>query len=188
MLRPLLASAACAALVLLAGTAPATAAPPEPSGAHPRLFLDTETLDALKAAADRPGSAVARAITRCTRIHANPGDYTSGGMGLDFGANMSACAIAWLVTDDPIHGAEAVRFFRALLNDYQRIGDGAGGDDVVRHDTGYAMRGFGPYTAIAYDWLRGAPGVDSDLLALARRRFKAWTDWYDADGYHNDQP
>ncbi len=188
MVRTLLAGAVGVATLLLVGAPSAGAAPPQPGGPHPRLFLDTATLDALKVAAGRPDSAVARAVTRCNRIRANPGNFTTGGMGLDFGANMSACALAWKVTADPVYATEAVRFFRALLNDYQAIGDGAGGDDVVRHDTGYAMRGFAPYAAIAYDWLREAPGVDADLLALARRRFKAWTDWYDADGYHNDQP
>ncbi len=177
-----------AAAVSLIAIAPASAAPPEPSGAHPRLFLDQDTLDAFRAAAARPGSAVARAVTRCDRIKANPASYQTGGMGLDFGANMSACALAWKVTADATYATEAVRYFRALLDDYQTLGDGGGGDDVVRHDTGYAMRGFAPYAALGYDWLRDAPGVDAALLTRARARFKAWTDWYDADGYHNDQP
>ncbi len=174
-------------LLALAGTA--AAAPPEPQRGHPRLFLDDATRAALQAAASRPGSAVARAITRCERIHDNPGDYTDGGFqGLYFAENFGACAIAYIATGDDTHGDEAVRFFHVLLNDYQTVGDGAGGDDVVQHDSGFAMRAFGPYTAIAYDWLHDHPDVGDDTLALARRRFKAWTDWYPEGGYNPDQP
>ncbi|MCL4225343.1 MAG: hypothetical protein KJZ91_12850 [Myxococcales bacterium] len=180
---------AAVALAAIVTAVPAAAAPPEPAGPHPRLFLDEATVAALEAAAARPGSAVARAITRCERIHADPSRYTDGGFqGLYFAENFGACAVAWVATRDPVHGAEAVRFFRVLVDDYQTVGDGAGGDDVVRHDSGFAMRAFAPYTAIAYDWLRDAPGVDDALLARARRRFKAWTDWYPEGGYNADQP
>jgi hypothetical protein len=47
------------------------------------------------------------------------------------------------------------------------------------------MRTFAPYSALAYDWLHDAPGVDDDLRGHARERFAAWTTWYDASGYHN---
>lgn len=179
--------AACAALAAFA--APAATAPPPPGGPHPRLFLDDATVAALRAAAARPGSAVARAIELCDDIRANPGDHADGGFqGLYFAESFGACAIAFIATDDAAYRTEAVRYFRVLLEDYQTVGDGAGGDDVVQHDSGYAMRAFGPYAAIAYDWFHDAPGVDGDLRALARRRFKAWTDWYPEGGYNPDIP
>jgi hypothetical protein len=67
------------------------------------------------------------------------------------------------------------------------------GDDVVAplavaHDTGYGMRFFGAYAALAYDWLYDAPGVDDALRAHARARFGAWTTWYDTQGYLNHTP
>jgi MYXO-CTERM domain-containing protein len=158
----------------------AHAAPPEPSRAHPRLFLDTDTVTRLKALASRPGSAVARAVTRCNDVIANPGRYATGGtQGFDFHFPFGACAISWIATENPQAGAAAVKYFRAFVDDKMMVGDGAGGDTAVRSDFGFAMRAYGPYTAIAYDWLHDAPGVDETLRARARQRFKAWTDWYD---------
>ena len=58
----------------------------------------------------------------------------------------------------------------AVLDDYQDVGDGLGGDTVVTHDTGYAMRTFAPYSALAYDWLHDAPGVTESLRARSRSR------------------
>src|SRR5262245_32634215 len=91
-------------LLALAGTA--AAAPPEPRRGHPRLFLDAPARSALEAAASRPGSAVARAITRCERIHDNPGEFADGGFqGLYFAEHFGACAIAYVATGDSTHGA-----------------------------------------------------------------------------------
>ena len=42
---------------------------------------------------------------------------------------------------------------------------GTGVARTVTHDTGYPMRWYGPYIALAYDWLHDAPGVDASLLA-----------------------
>jgi uncharacterized protein (TIGR03382 family) len=160
----------------------AAAAPPMPTRPHPRLFLDEETLSRLQALADVPGSAVARAIARCNDVIANPSRWQNGGsQGFDFHEPFGACAIAWKVTGETRHGEAAVRYYRALVDDKMTLGDGAGGDTAVRSDAGFAMRGYGPYTAIAYDWLYDAPGVDEALRARARQRFKAWTDWYDGE-------
>ncbi len=167
----------------------AVAAPPAPTGAHPRIFLDADTLAALKADAAKPSSATARAVAKCDDVIAHPDQWKSGGYeGLGFVEPLSACLIAYEVRGDAASAQSALVYFNALLDDYATVGDGAGGDMVVQHDTGYAMRSFGPYAAIAYDWLHGAPGVDDNLLAHARERFAAWTSWYDAMGYHNDQP
>ena len=84
--------------------------------------------------------------------------------------------------------ARAIRYFRALLNDLEIVGDGKGGDGAASRDHGYALRALGPYSALAYDWLHDAPGVDAELLALARKRFKAWTDWYAENGYRARSP
>ena len=166
----------------------ASAAPAPPVRVHPRLFLDADTLDGLRAAAARPGSATAAAIAGCDDVIAHPGQWQSGGyQGLGFIEPLSDCLVAWAVRGDPADAQTAATYFRALLDDYETLGDGAGGDTAVQHDDGYPMRSFGPYAAIAYDWLHDAPGVDGDLLAHARARFKAWTDWYGAKGYHRSE-
>ena len=163
-------------------------APAAPTGAHPRLWLDDELLARFQALAAEERSAVARAIARCADVRARPEQYARGGMGLDFGNVMSGCALAWKVTGNADDAATAVSYFHALLDDYEQFGDGGGGDDVVRHDTGYAYRGHAVYAAIGYDWLHDAPGVDDALLAHARARFKAWSDWYLVDGYLVHEP
>ncbi len=176
----------CSLLGMFATSAHASSAP---TGAHPRLFLDPETVTALKAAAAVDGGPVAEAVAMCDDVIARPAEYAAGGyQGFNFADSLQACLIAYVVRGNPADAATAVKYWKALLDDYVTIGDGAGGDEVVRHDGGYAMRVFGPNAAIAYDWLHDAPGVDDALRAHARARFKAWTDWYIASGYHRDQP
>ena len=165
------------------------AAPPAPTGPHPRIFLDPPTIAAMKADAAKDNSATQHAVQTCDDVIAHPDQWKSGGyQGLGFVEPLSACLIAYEVRGDAASANSAVVYFKALLDDYTTLGDGAGGDDVVTHDTGYAMRSFGPYAAIAYDWLHDAPGVDDSLRAHARERFAAWTHWYDTMGYHKDQP
>lgn len=172
----------CALTVQPGTITTAMAAPPQPTRAHPRLFLDGPTLTRMQELAAVPGSAVARAVARCNDVIANPSRWQNGGsQGFDFHEPFGACAVAWKVTGEARHGEAAVRYYRALVDDKMTLGDGAGGDTAVRSDAGFAMRGYGPYTAIAYDWLYDAPGVDEALRARARQRFKAWTDWYDGE-------
>ena len=75
-----------------------------------------------------------------------------------------------------------------LLDDKDTVGDKQGGDTVVRHDTGYFVRTFAPYSALAYDWLHDEPEMTPTLRAKALARFKAWTDWYQTEGYQHDEP
>src|SRR5438105_6216946 len=170
--------AIAAAVVLAAVGSPALAGAPS-IGAHPRLFLKGNTLTQLKADAAKSGSATARAIKTCDDVIAHPDQWSSGGyQGLGFPEPFSACAVAWVVRGDQPSGTAAVKYFKALLDDYSAVGAGDGGDAVVQHDSGYSMRVFAPYAAIGYDWLQNAPGMTPDLLAHARARFKAWTTWY----------
>ncbi len=163
--------------------------PTNPSGkAHPRLWLDAPTLATLSSKVGDASSATARAIKKCQAVVDKPSDYAKAESQGDTWAFAAAtCGLAYQVTKKPEFAAAGLTMFKALLDDYHTIGDAAGGDDVVTHDTGYAMRFFGPYSALAYDWLHDAPGV-SDVLPHARERFEAWVDWYDQKGYLNDQP
>ncbi len=101
---------------------------------------------------------------------------------------LSGCLGSWEATGNTDDLATAIKYWNVLLDDYQIVGDGAGGDAVVTHDTGYAMRTFAPYSALAYDWLHDAPGVTEALRAHARERFNAWVSYYAAGGYLKDMP
>ena len=173
----------------LLGTASfdAFAAPAAPSGPHPRIFLTKATTDAMKAKVTDSSSAVAAVIANCATFASKPAREVNGD---DFSWSFGAvsCALAWQLTGDANAASTGLTLFNALLDDYNTIGDGAGGDTAVTHDAGYDIRVFGPYAALVYDWMHDAPGVDATLRAHAQARFKAWLDWYATDGYLNDTP
>ena len=171
--------------LLVASTA--HAAPPEPTRAHPRLWADAKTRAALKDLARHEGTVAARAVQECTRLGATD-EPRSGYQGLDWAAHVSTCAIAYQATGNAAHAATGIRYFAALLDDWEVIGDGKGGDRSARNDAGYAIRAFGVHAAIAYDDFHDAPAMTPALLAKARGRFQAWTDWYWGTGYRFKGP
>lgn len=175
--------------LLFAPLAVATAATAAPTGAHPRLWLNDETRDGLVSQAGVANSPVSRGAARCAAARNDPSDYDAGGwQGFEFVTTLSGCLVAWAATGSAEDLETALKYWIVLLDDYQTVGDGAGGDDVVTHDTGYAMRTFAPYSAIAYDWLHDAPGVTENLRQHARDRFAAWIDYYSSSGYLRDMP
>jgi hypothetical protein len=132
---------------------------------------------------------VSRATARCNAARQNPSEYEEGGwQGFEFVTTLSACLTSWVASGDTNDRDTAIKYWQVLLDDYQQVGDGLGGDDVVTHDTGYAMRTFAPYSALAYDWLHDAPGVTEELRAHARARFHAWSTYYSTSGYLRDLP
>jgi MYXO-CTERM domain-containing protein len=158
-----------------------------PSGAHPRLWLDAATKQGLSAQVGIANSPVTRGAARCSAARNNPSDYDDGGwQGFEFVTTLSGCLVSWEASGNTDDLATAFQYFNVLLDDYQTVGDGAGGDNVVSHDSGYAMRTFAPYSAIAYDWLHDAPGMTEELRAHARARFNAWVTYYSANGYLKD--
>jgi hypothetical protein len=174
------------ALVLISSHAFADGAP---AGPHPRLFSDPATIAGLKRAAGRSDSAVAYAVRRCRAISASPSEFSRDGyMGLDWAQYLQACLVAWRATDDVQLARTALRYFTALIDDLQEVGDGRGGDRAAWRDSGFAIRAHGPYTALAYDWLQPAGLLDDSLKARARQRFKSWTDWYAREGYRHSSP
>jgi MYXO-CTERM domain-containing protein len=182
--RRLLASGLLATIPVL--TANAFAAP---SGAHPRLWLDAATKQGLSAQVGIANSPVSRGAARCAAARTSPSDYDDGGwQGFEFVTTLSGCLVSWAASGNTDDLGTAFKYFNVLLDDYQKVGDGAGGDDVVSHDSGYAMRTFAPYSAIAYDWLHDAPGMTETLRAHARERFNAWVTYYTANGYLKDLP
>jgi hypothetical protein len=162
----------------------AHAAPPEPSGAHPRLLLDAALKAAWRASKDR--GPVKGAITLCEHARDTGEHDRAVYMGSEWAKVLQACLVAWAATDDASYAKTATRFFTALLDDLDRTGDGQGGDSAVRRDSGYPIRVLGPSTAIAYDWLYAQ--LSPELKAKARQRFAAWLDWYREHGYRAREP
>ncbi len=197
-----------AALIAATWTDLASAAP-VPTGAHPRLFMSAPNLAAFTKNAAMSGTAAAKLVAACQDTIDNPQDYTTrGGSDGDYwpGSAMR-CAFAYVATKKAPYLAQAIKYWRASLDDDQTIGDGQGckagvpagwqswnGDPpapaiirTVTHDTGYPMRWYGPDVALTYDWLHDAPGVDAALLGQTRTCLTAWVDYYTDRGYHHDE-
>jgi hypothetical protein len=184
--------------------------PPAPAGTHPRLFMTQQNLAAVAAKAKVSGSAAASLVSACQDTLDHPTDYAQRG-GADGDAwpgSAMSCAFAYLATQNASFLTQAIKYWNAALDDDQMLGDGAGctaGVDTkwqswdgtppappviitVTHDTGYPMRWYGPYVALTYDWLYGAPGVDDALRAHTRMCLENWVDYYTDRGYHKDEP
>ncbi|MGE0551767.1 MAG: hypothetical protein AB7O24_32470 [Kofleriaceae bacterium] len=166
----------------------AAAAPPEPTGAHPRIILDAKLKAAWKAQAKEPRGPVPGSIGLCRSGRDTREHDRAVYQGSEWSRVLQGCLVAWAATDDPAHAATAIKFFKALLDDLEVIGDGQGGDESARRDSGYAIRNLGPYTAIAYDWLYNAPGMTPALRQHARERWAAWLTWYRDKGYRARHP
>lgn len=167
----------------------AAAAPPPamPEGPHPRMLLDRELRGAWRAAARGTAGAVPHAVEVCRAAAAGELEDAQY-QGAAWAQAVQGCLVAWAATDRDEHARTAIRFFTALIDDLDRVGDGRGGDASAQRDHGYAIRNLGPYTALAYDWLHGHPAMTPALRARARQRWAAWLDWYRASGYRPRHP
>jgi hypothetical protein len=174
------------ALLLIFATAASTVAHAEPTGQHPHMLLDAELRQSWKAQAKAERGPVVGAIALCSDAAGSHEYDRAVYQGSEWAKVLQACLVAWAATDDRAHATTAIRFMTALLDDLDKIGDGAGGNEAARRDDGYAIRNLGPYTAIAYDWLY--PQLTSELRTRARARWKAWLDWYREKGYRHDRP
>ena len=171
-------------LTLLLGAGVARATPPEPVGPHPRMLLDQSLRASWKAALKQKRGPVADAVGLCDEDRSRRDHDGALYMGSEWAKMLQACLVAWVATDKPEHRTSAFKYFTALLDDLDKVGDGKGGDRAVSRDDGYPIRNLGPYTALACDWLHDAPGMTPELRARARRRWAAWLGWYKEHGYH----
>jgi len=172
-------------LLLLVGTVQAAPAP-EPTGPHPRIVLDGSLKAAWHAQAGDEHGPVIGSIKLCANARETKEHDSGVYRGSEWVKVLQACLVAWAATDSKDDATTAIRFMTALLDDQDMIGDGKGGDNIVRHDDGYPIRMVGPYTAIAYDWLHDL--MPPALRDKARGRWKAWLAWYRDKGYRNETP
>ncbi len=166
----------------------AEAAPPEPSGQHPRMLLDANLRAQWRAMAKLSSGPVVGAIRLCDEARTSSDHDRALYQGTEWARVLQACLVAWAATNSNDHAATAIRFYKALLDDLDTIGDGRGGDDAVRRDNGYSIRFLGPYTALTYDWLHDHPLMTKELKARTRERWAAWLAWYRQSGYRATNP
>ena len=150
------------------------------------MLLDAELRAAWKADAKANRGPVKGAIALCTNARDTAQHDRAQYQGAEWAKVLQACLVAWAATDDATFAKTATRFFTALLDDLDRIGDGLGGDKAATRDDGYAIRNLGPYTALAYDWLHAQ--LPPDLRTKARKRWVAWLAWYRENGYRARVP
>lgn len=159
---------------------------PPTNSTRPRLVLTRERLERARMSA-LGGSKVFRDIeTECSR--ASRSLRRSGYEGWDWGHLVARCGMAWRITGKAEHAQAALIYLRALLDDRAIVGDGKGGDGVVRHDHGYPIRTHAFYSALAYDWLHDAPGMTPELRTKIVDRLETWLDWYGESGYQRNGP
>jgi len=187
-----------------------SAAPPTPSGPHPRLFLGGSNLARARANAQTSGTVSKAIVDACQQTLSSPQWFNDrgGAGGGTWPSAAVACAFAYSVTQNAAYLTQAIKYWRASLDDDQTLGDGKGcvpGVDTnwrawtgsgpapavvitITHDTGYPMRWYGPFVALTYDWLHDAPGVDEALRAQTRTCLTSWVDYYSQRGYLRGEP
>jgi hypothetical protein len=153
---------------------------------HPRILFVPETVQRMRAAV-KARSPMWRALEDRCRLYRDEADNSSGYLGLQWGDAIGSLTTCYYATGQEAYRKRAVHYLRALLNDETKVGDGKGGDDVVHGNSGYPIRAFGVYAALAFDWLHDAPGME-ELRPLIIERLDAWLDWYMEEGYLRDSP
>jgi hypothetical protein len=175
-------------ITLIVWTSAAHAAPPEPTGPHPRMLLDKQLRAQWRAMAKLEAGPVVGAIRLCEQARTTRDYDRALYQGSAWSRVLQACLVAWAATDSKDDAATAIKYFTALIDDLDRIGDDRGGDTAAQRDHGYAIRNLGPYTALTYDWLKGHPLLTPELQQRARQRWKAWLAWYREHGYRASTP
>ena len=96
-------------LALVLVTSAASAAPPEPSGPHPRMLLDAKLRAAWKAALDDGRGPLVGAITLCDEDKSRRDHDGALYMGSEWAKMLQACLVAWAATDKHEYGVSALQ-------------------------------------------------------------------------------
>jgi hypothetical protein len=156
------------------------------AGPHPRILLTPGRLLALRARRDAATPAWRSLAAACEEDARHP--IAAGYEAWDWANAALDLALCSAASPRADYERAALGYFRALLDDRYTVGDGAGGDEIVRHDHGYGIRSRGALGGLALDWLHDAPGMTPALRAHAVDRFVAWSRWFGESGYNRDHP
>jgi hypothetical protein len=157
-----------------------------PTGTSHRILLDARTLDRLKESARLKTKSFGFVMARADEVVDKT--IASGYQGFEWADAIANASLAWHATGDERYASRALVYLGALLDDRFVVGDRKGGADVVTYDSGYGIRTFAAYSALGYDWLRRAPGMDAALRGRILERLESWLSWYERDGYLRDRP
>jgi hypothetical protein len=157
-----------------------------PYGPHPRILATADRIAVLKRLRGAGAPSWRTLQSKCDDDVRET--IPSGYEAWDWVSATLDLSLCHRVTGRAAYSRAALTYFRALLDDHVRVGDGAGGDAVIHHDDGYSIRTRGCFGAIAYDWLHDLPGMTPELRTHAVDRFVAWTDWFSESGYSHDEP
>jgi hypothetical protein len=149
-------------------------------------LLTSERLEALRNRRAPGTPSWRRLVAQCDEDTRESID--AGYEGWDWANATLDLALCGAVTSRAEYTQAALKYFRALLDDRHKLGDAAGGDEVVHHDHGYSIRTRGCLGAIAFDWLHDAPGMTAEIRRHAIDRFAEWNRWFGESGYSRDQP
>ncbi|HWL88980.1 MAG TPA: hypothetical protein VNO21_24415, partial [Polyangiaceae bacterium] len=156
------------------------------SDKHPRIVLTQARRARMKRLAAQHAPSWTRVARTCEE--ASGKRIASGYEGWDWTNAALSCALVYQVEGDESAARTGLLYLRALVDDKTSVGDGQGGETIVRHDNGYPIRTRGFLGAIAYDWLHDAPGVDADFRKHMVERAASWIEWYGREGYMRDHP
>lgn len=148
------------------------------------MLLDAELRAAWKGLVGR--GPVQGSIVLCENARDTADHDGAQYQGSEWARTLQGCLVAWAATGDASFAKTAIRFYDALLDDLDRVGDRLGGDKAATRDSGYAIRNLGPWTALAYDWLHDK--LSEEQRAKARKRWAAWLAWYKDNGYRARVP
>lgn len=157
-----------------------------PPGTHPRIFLTPERLATMSERRKEGAASWTDLLKACDKARAS--DIRSGYEAWDWVHASLDLAICARLTGQPAYAAAGVRYFQALLDDKEIVGDAGGGDLIVHHDDGYSIRTRGWLGAVICDWLYDAPGMTPALRSHAMDRFTTWISWFKQHGHDRDEP
>src|SRR5262245_11223383 len=100
------------------------------------MLLDRDVRAQWKSMAKLSAGPVVGAIRLCEDARTSNRYDRALYQGSEWSRVLQACLVAWAATDDKEDAATAVKYFTALIDDRDTLGDGLGGDDSARRDHG----------------------------------------------------
>lgn len=159
------------ATLLVASSAVVVAAP-QP---RPRLWLDDATMARLQAARTANTPEYASLKNWCdANLNQN---INEGYQWLDWYKILHNYGLLYRITGDVRYGNKGVVYLKALLRDREYHGDGQGGPNAIRVDSGYVSRSLGVGVCVGRDWLFDAPDMTPALVQECTARMNDWYPW-----------
>lgn len=165
-------------------TCTATFTPIVPSGAHPRIWLDTATMSRLTAAATGNSAEWVRLKSFCDTNTLPTFEY-QGDEQFRFAGNFSLCYRVVLARSG---AAAAAPYAQKAINVLQGTAHPLLNFTGYSTDSGYGIRNYVPAMALIFDWLYDSPLLTPALKTAIIGRIQNWMDFYALSGYAAAEP